>query len=165
MKEEALKLADELEALHQYVPSEAPAMIRRLVEELDKQTQLTDKYCHSWHDAVDGVLELKERLDKAQQDLKKYDELAFDDLTNLTPCEEIRRFQNVQNGVFSSHNACCYREDCRIVWNDWEKVRSSMMPLSDEEIPSLLSAQVWRELPIEIKTHLVRAIEERHGIK
>ena len=36
MKEEALKLADELEALHQYVPSEAPAMIRRLVEELDK---------------------------------------------------------------------------------------------------------------------------------
>ena len=38
-------------------------------------------------------------------------------------------------------------------------------PLSDEEIPSLLSAQVWRELPIEIKTHLVRKIEERHGIK
>jgi hypothetical protein len=37
MKEEALKLADELDALHQYVPSEAPAMIRRLVEELDKQ--------------------------------------------------------------------------------------------------------------------------------
>lgn len=36
MKEEALKLADELEALHQYVPSEAPAMIRRLAEELDK---------------------------------------------------------------------------------------------------------------------------------
>ena len=35
MKEEALKLADELDALHQYVPSEAPAMIRRLVEELD----------------------------------------------------------------------------------------------------------------------------------
>ena len=36
MKEEALKLADELEALHQYVPSEAPTTIRRLVEELDK---------------------------------------------------------------------------------------------------------------------------------
>jgi predicted S18 family serine protease len=34
-------------------------------------------------------------------------------------------------------------------------------PLSDEEIPSLLSAQVWRELPIEIKTHLVRAIEAK----
>ena len=32
-KEEALKLADELDALHQYVPSEAPAMIRRLVAE------------------------------------------------------------------------------------------------------------------------------------
>lgn len=39
MKEKALKLADELEALHQYVPSEAPAMIRRLVEELDKQSE------------------------------------------------------------------------------------------------------------------------------
>ena len=36
MKEEALKLADELDKLSQYVPSEAPAMIRRLVEELDK---------------------------------------------------------------------------------------------------------------------------------
>ena len=35
MKNEALKLADELDALHQYVPSEAPDMIRRLVEELD----------------------------------------------------------------------------------------------------------------------------------
>ncbi len=33
MKEEALKLADELDELHQYVPSEAPAMIRRLVAE------------------------------------------------------------------------------------------------------------------------------------
>lgn len=36
MKEEALNLADELDKLSQYVPSEAPAMIRRLVEELDK---------------------------------------------------------------------------------------------------------------------------------
>ena len=36
---EALKLADELDKLHQYVPSEAPAMIRRLVEELDKKTK------------------------------------------------------------------------------------------------------------------------------
>ena len=36
MKTEALRLADELDALHQYVPSEAPDMIRRLVEELDK---------------------------------------------------------------------------------------------------------------------------------
>jgi hypothetical protein len=33
VKDEALKLADELDALRQYVPSEAPAMIRRLVAE------------------------------------------------------------------------------------------------------------------------------------
>ena len=44
MKEEALKLADELEALHQYVPSEAPAMIRRLVEEVDKQSKPVGVY-------------------------------------------------------------------------------------------------------------------------
>lgn len=44
MKTEALKLADELEALHQYVPSEAPAMIRRLVEELDKQSKPVGVY-------------------------------------------------------------------------------------------------------------------------
>ena len=49
MKKEALKLADELDSLHQYVPSEAPAMIRRLVEELNcaedyiKQYQLQTK--------------------------------------------------------------------------------------------------------------------------
>lgn len=39
MKEEALNLADELDKLSQYVPSEAPNMIRRLVEELDKQKE------------------------------------------------------------------------------------------------------------------------------
>ena len=43
MKEEALKLADELDYLHQYVPSEAPAVIRRLVEELDKQWYMVNK--------------------------------------------------------------------------------------------------------------------------
>ena len=42
MKEEALKLDEELDALHQYVPSEAPAMIRRLVEELDKATYVIE---------------------------------------------------------------------------------------------------------------------------
>ena len=44
MKEEALKLADELDKLYQYVPSEAPAMIRRLVEELDKQSKPVGVY-------------------------------------------------------------------------------------------------------------------------
>jgi hypothetical protein len=55
MKEEALKLADELEALHQYVPSEAPVMIRRLVEELDEKNyrilELTKRYkALTWND-------------------------------------------------------------------------------------------------------------------
>ena len=141
MKEEALKLADVLEGAE--VPNdtqmfEASRMIRRLVEELDK----------------------------ANHDLKKYDELAFDDLTNLTPCEEIRRFQDVQNGVFSVHNACCYREDCRTVWNDWEKVRSSMMPLSDDEIIKIFT-KCWDAggNTNGVMHRFVRAIEERHGIK
>ena len=54
MKEEALKLADELEALHQYVPSEAPAMIRRLVEELDKQGEPFGYLC-DWGDDSYGL--------------------------------------------------------------------------------------------------------------
>ena len=55
MRTEALKLADELDALHQYVPSEAPAMIRRLVEELDEKNyrilELTKRYkALTWND-------------------------------------------------------------------------------------------------------------------
>jgi hypothetical protein len=44
MKEEALKLADELDALHQYVPSEAPSMIRRLVAENEFLKQWRDTW-------------------------------------------------------------------------------------------------------------------------
>jgi len=55
MKNEALKLAYELDALHQYVPSEAPNMIRRLVEELDEKNyrilELTKRYkALTWND-------------------------------------------------------------------------------------------------------------------
>ena len=53
----------------------------------------------------------------------------------LTPCEELRAFQEQQNGVFSEHNACCYRHECRIVWNDREEIRSNpVKELTDEEI-------------------------------
>ena len=129
MKEEALKLADELDALHQYVPSEAPAMIRRLVEELDKQGEPFGYLC-DWGDDSYG-------------------------LTRQT-------FYYGERGSPTLDD-----------WNEYPKVHHNLplyttpqtKPLSDEKIPSLLSAQVWRELPIEIKTHLVRAIEERHGIK
>jgi len=50
----------------------------------------------------------------------------------LTPCEELRVFQEQQNGVFSDHNACCYRHECRIVWNDWEKIKSNPVEKQDE---------------------------------
>ena len=178
MKEEALKLANELDDLPLMTIEikdtlfEASAMIRRLVEELDKKQQclveasgmlFNYKYELDLERAMSA--QLKEELDKAQQDLKKYDELAFDNLTNLTPCEEIRRFQDVQNGVFSPHNACCYREDCRTVWNDWEKVRSSMMPLSDEEILDLCPPNHSEMMNEAYTIDFARAIEERHGIK
>jgi len=57
----------------------------------------------------------------------------------LTPCEELREFQEQQNGVFSEHNACCYRHECRIVWNDWEEIRSNPAELMDEEIAEAIS--------------------------
>ena len=60
----------------------------------------------------------------------------------LTPCEELRAFQEQQNGVFSDHNACCYRHECRIVWNDWEKLRSNPAELTDEE-----KWKLWSECP------------------
>jgi hypothetical protein len=60
MKTEALKLADELEALHQYVPSEAPAMIRRLVEELEQTKQ---KY-KSMHNLATQAMSRVHQLEK-----------------------------------------------------------------------------------------------------
>jgi len=56
----------------------------------------------------------------------------------LTPCEELRAFQEQHNGVFSDHNACCYRHECRIVWNDWEKLRSNPAELTDEDLDKLI---------------------------
>ena len=60
---------------------------------------------------------------------------VYPTVKELTPCEELRAFQEQQNGVFSEHNACCYRHECRIVWNDWEKLRSNTVKeLTDTEI-------------------------------
>lgn len=44
MINEALQLANELDDLHQYVPSEAPLMIRELVEEYKKVSEIMGKY-------------------------------------------------------------------------------------------------------------------------
>lgn len=60
MKEEALKLADELDALHQYVPSEAPAMIRRLVEELHK----TERKYKDMHNLATQSMSRAHQLEK-----------------------------------------------------------------------------------------------------
>jgi hypothetical protein len=56
LKDEALKLADELDALHQYVPSEAPAMIRRLVAE----NEFLKDWRDTWSPYVNQLKEGKE---------------------------------------------------------------------------------------------------------
>lgn len=60
MINEALKLADELDALHQYVPSEAPAMIRRLVEELNK----TERKYKDMHNLATQAMSQVHQLEK-----------------------------------------------------------------------------------------------------
>jgi len=67
---EALKLADELEALHQYVPSEAPAMIRRLVEELDKASVVIQ-------DLMTAVTLLKDKVAITERDYNFMQDLAL----------------------------------------------------------------------------------------
>jgi hypothetical protein len=56
LKDEALKLADELDALRQYVPSEAPAMIRRLVAE----NEFLKDWRDTWSPYVNQLKEGKE---------------------------------------------------------------------------------------------------------
>lgn len=64
MKEEALKLANELDDLHQYVPSEAPLMIRELVEEYKKVSEIVVKYKKVLIDIANDYPELS--YDKAR---------------------------------------------------------------------------------------------------
>ena len=61
----------------------------------------------------------------------------------LTPCEELKEFQEQQNGVFREHNACCYRHECRIVWNDWERLRSNLADLTDDEIKEVITKHYY----------------------
>ena len=138
MKEEALKLADELDTLHQYVPSEAPDMIRRLVEELDK----------------------------TQHDLKKYDELAFDDL-----------FKRGKPVAWMSPDGKVSQTEGKLFHIP---LYTTPKPLSDEEIDKLIQDYKIGEFSgfyiDKAMTEsmyarynkvfaFVKAIEERHGIK
>ena len=50
VKQEALKLAKELDAFSQYVPIEAPDMIRKLVNELDKRDSVIYSLIANWSD-------------------------------------------------------------------------------------------------------------------
>ena len=80
MKEEALKLADELEALHQYVPSEAPAMIRRLVAENDFLKDWRDTWSPYINQYVAKTKPLSddEILDMSDDYIANQFELAFE---------------------------------------------------------------------------------------
>jgi hypothetical protein len=85
-------------------------------------------------------------------------------VVELTPCKELRAFQEQQNGVFSDHNACCYRHECRIVWNDWEKLRSNLADLTDEEIKELSEKHLdmdWQTGVIEFAKAILRKAQEK----
>jgi hypothetical protein len=81
MKEEALKLADELASYYDSDYDKAEAMIRRLVEELDKQKEKAKWFEQSWSmldDVVkkhEAIPSRKEAIDKARAKLKEVGEV------------------------------------------------------------------------------------------
>ena len=165
MREEALKLANELDDQFEYyrgIPrKETSAMIRRLVEELDK----------------------------ANNDLKKYDELAFDDLdkqnqsvfTILTcGCKsEFMGFPSEWDGETRECEPCVnYGSLCekhfmeyearpaQYTPQQWYMVNKDgyVKPLSDKEIDEILDHLIDEDEDCSYHD-FARLIEERHGIK
>ena len=142
MKEEALKLADELEALHQYVPSEAPVMIRRLVEELDEKNY--------------RILELTKRYKALTWNDKQGEPVAWWNGKSKFCSPRDKSWDAKTGGILSF--------GCNIPLYTTPQTK----PLSDEEI---LNSWVEIDLPEECwitDEHLInfaKAIEERHGIK
>ena len=154
MKEEALKLADELDALHQYVPSEAPAMIRRLVEELDK----TERKYKDMHNLATQAMSQVHQLEKDKN--KEYN--------SMTAKPTITKLDGKVIAVTMTDDEHSITE---VLWE-------APKPLSNEEIDKVASIKMNQILMDLIdsedwnkgctKQHLVnfaRAIEERHGIK
>ena len=141
MKEEALKLADDLEELHEQdlidgvahlsMP-QASAMIRRIVEELDEKNY--------------RILELT----------KRYKALTWNDKQG----EPVAWMLTLPDGT---HDWILDGNGCEGYIPLYTAPQTK--PLSDEEIKSIIvqHIQTWNSLDSIIE--FARAIEERHGIK
>jgi hypothetical protein len=147
MKTEALKLADELDALHQYVPSEAPAMIRRLVDELDRNKI----YIQKMEDALGCDVSYYEPLNKPVNPFAWVDEIGVF-VTN----EDYKELhEKLKEGMIPLYTT------------------PQTKPLSDEEIQKIADDVCYlidkdkkgRSKGAMYIEDFARAIEERHGIK
>ena len=164
MKNEALKLADELDALHQYVPSEAPTMIRRLVEELDKQSPsmftILSCGCKSefmgfpseWDGETRECEPCVNYGSLCEQHFMEYEARPAQYLQQIKPT--ITKLDGKVVAVTMTD------DDHRITEVLWEAPK----PLSDEEIEECYWGDGYPDNPRHPK-EFARAIEERHGIK
>jgi hypothetical protein len=140
MKEEALKLADILEGSE--VPTdteifEASAMIRRLVEELDRNKI----YIQKMEDALGCDVSYYEPLNKPVNPFAWVDSIGTF-VTNSDYKELPERLKEDMIPLYTTPQT---------------------KPLSDEEIKTLHEQTSWFGISDPIK--FARAIEERHGIK
>ena len=161
MKEEALKLADWLEdgEVEKYDIDEASAMIRRLVEELDKQTYKASLLENRLKVIVGSKLlsdgEIDESFDRTAS------HMANEYVSHYEPAAWINHIKQTGGDFYelnvSGRGEPLYRHP------------PQTKPLSDEEIDNLIECH-WdvdynsREQTFDYKG-FARAIEERHGIK
>jgi hypothetical protein len=173
MKEEALKLADELQ---EYMTSlgwkthQAPAMIRRLVEELDEKNyrilELTKKYkALTWNDKQGEPIAWMKIVTDEDGQFRVYvdEEPEWDD--SCIP-------------LYATPQTKPLRDDNPFAKALRNAEALKIQPLSDEDIDKeatikmnqilmdLIDSEDWNKGCT--KQHLVnfaRAIEERHGIK
>ena len=164
MKEEALKLADELTgfmgedaytALDKTI-FKTVAMIRRLVEELDNSKALADKYCKR-------NVELQEKITKL---LDKQGKPVAWRASNWSHSVDDYVYRDYDDPPLDA-NGNIVGEPLYTTPQQWYMVNKDgyVKPLSDEEIHDIWKS-LWEGGNIgHIAYNYARAIEERHGIK
>ena len=148
MKKEALKLADWLEdgEVEKYDIDEASAMIRRLVEEFDKQKEKSDTALHTvpLSEADRNLLNSNESISQHKAIMRKN---AFNEYIPLFLGND-----GLPEGTLLY-------------------TKPQTKPLSDEEMMKVIEQVACSYDPYEIEMsydyeiRVARAIEERHGIK
>lgn len=174
MKTEALKLADELDALHQYVPSEAPDMIRRLVEELKAKNNYLAQHCAMIDQQSAQIVELKKGIPAGLSDPKSYYQGYEDGIQSLTVTDPSPVAFMKDFGGFTDDPVLAIQDGFNIpvyvTKADYQKIKQKKpydtpqtKPLSDDEIWDWFEKNT--ALTKESALMIARAIEERHGIK